>query len=142
LVQRPLKTYKSGLVKIVHRALALLKLEKHRGKTFIGKITKGFDFLGYHFTRGSLTVARTTMQKFAERAALLYEHERGAPHGRSPFGSYVRRWAAWAWATAGVAPGSLVGPAGPFTAYLHCGAAVAAHEQRPIGCEVQAEEKE
>jgi len=27
------------------------------GKTFIGKIDKGFDFLGYHFARSLLTIA-------------------------------------------------------------------------------------
>lgn len=64
---------------------------------------KGFDFLGYHFTRSGLTIARTTMQKFVERATQLYEHERRAP-ARSPFGSYVRRWAVWA--KAGLAPDS------------------------------------
>ncbi len=38
-----------------------------------------------------------------ERAAQLYERERRVPHnGRSPLGSYVRRWPAWA--RAGLAP--------------------------------------
>ncbi len=27
-----------------------IRLEKHPGKTLIGRIEKGFDFLGYHFS--------------------------------------------------------------------------------------------
>ncbi|MFT6991854.1 MAG: hypothetical protein ACJASL_003850, partial [Paraglaciecola sp.] len=30
-------------------SLKLLKVEQAPDKTFIGKISKGFDFLGYHF---------------------------------------------------------------------------------------------
>ena len=48
-----------------------LKLEKHPDKTFIGRIEKGFDFLGYHFRREGLTVARDTVERFIERAARL-----------------------------------------------------------------------
>ncbi len=41
------------------------------------------------------------------RAVQLYEHERRAPQARSPFGSYVQRWAAWV--AAGLAPVSVAG---------------------------------
>ncbi len=34
-----------------------LKLEKHPDKTFIGRIEKGFDFLGYHFSPEGLSMA-------------------------------------------------------------------------------------
>ena len=34
----------------------MLNLEKHPDKTFIGRIERGFDFLGYHFSRAGLTV--------------------------------------------------------------------------------------
>jgi hypothetical protein len=33
-------------------------LERHPDKTFIGRISKGFDFLGYHFGPDGLTVAK------------------------------------------------------------------------------------
>jgi hypothetical protein len=42
-------------------------------KTFIGRIERGFDFLGYHFTRAGLSVARKTVQYFLEKASRLYE---------------------------------------------------------------------
>ena len=35
-------------VKAVNAVLGSLRLEKHPDKTFIGKIERGFDFLGYH----------------------------------------------------------------------------------------------
>ena len=34
------------------------------GKTFIGKIEKGFDFLGYHFSPQGLRLARQTVENF------------------------------------------------------------------------------
>ena len=38
-------------VRTVNGHLGALDLEKHPVKTFIGRIEKGFDFLGYHFSR-------------------------------------------------------------------------------------------
>ncbi|CAB1063130.1 hypothetical protein D1BOALGB6SA_7913 [Olavius sp. associated proteobacterium Delta 1] len=72
-----------------------LKLEKHPDKTFIGKIDKGFDFLGYHFSPAGLTVATGTLMKFVARAIRLYEQERGKPEGSPQLGLYVRRWVRW-----------------------------------------------
>jgi hypothetical protein len=34
----------------VNQTLAQLKVRQHPHKTFIGRITRGFDFLGYRFT--------------------------------------------------------------------------------------------
>jgi hypothetical protein len=44
----------------VNEILRSLGLEKHPDKTFIGRIGRGFDFLGYAFSRGALRVARQT----------------------------------------------------------------------------------
>jgi RNA-directed DNA polymerase len=52
-------------------------LEKHPDKTFIGRIEKGFDFLGYHFSPEGLAVAKAAIEKFVERATRLYEQEPG-----------------------------------------------------------------
>ena len=64
-------------------------------KTFIGRIEKGFDFLGYHFRPEALRVATATIRKFVERAARLYEQERGDQTGTGALGQYVRRWGIW-----------------------------------------------
>ena len=76
--------------------LGSLRLEKHPDKTFIGRIEKGFDFLGFHFSRDGLRVAETSMRKFVERAARLYEQDRKEPSGSPRLGLYVRRWLGWA----------------------------------------------
>ena len=65
-------------------------------KTFIGRIERGFDFLGYHFGPAGLAVARETIRKFVERALRLYEQEPGDLSRVSCFGAYVRRWRSWA----------------------------------------------
>ena len=60
--------------------------------TFVGRIEKGFDFLGYQITSAGLAgVARRTAEKFVERITQLYEQ--GVDTVR--IGNYVRRWLAW-----------------------------------------------
>ena len=71
-------------VRVLNQVLSSLKLEKHPEKTFIGRIEKGFDFLGYHFSRAELTVARATLENFTARAFRLYEQKPGSP--RTPPG--------------------------------------------------------
>lgn len=83
-------------VRILNQTFAELKLAQHPDKTFIGRIEKGFDFLGYHFTREGLTVGRKTLEKFAGRLARLYERKREGLSSPSALGSYVRRWLGWA----------------------------------------------
>ena len=70
-------------------------------KTFIGRIEKGFDFLGYHFSPEGLSMAEKTIEKFLARAVRLYEQEREKPCGSPQLGLYVRRWERWARCTAG-----------------------------------------
>ncbi len=53
----------------------MLRLEKHPDKTFIGRIERGFDFPGYHFSPAGLTVAKEA--RFVARATRLYEQEPG-----------------------------------------------------------------
>lgn len=70
-------------------------LEKHPEKTVIGRIKKGFDFLGYHISPEGVSVARSTVENFIERSARLYERE---PEGGYPpprLGLYVKRWCRW-----------------------------------------------
>jgi len=73
-----------------------LNLEKHPDKTFIGRIERGFDFLGYHFRPDRLSVAAKTIENFVARALRLYEQEPGEPLDSSRLGVYVKHWAAWA----------------------------------------------
>ncbi len=79
-------------MKRVNEVLGRLHLEKHPEKTFIGRIEKGFDFLGYHFRPGQLSVAQKTTEQFVARAIRLYEQEPGEALASARLGLYVRRW--------------------------------------------------
>ena len=65
-------------------------------KTFIGRIERGFDFLGYHFGPEGLTMAAKTIEQFIERAIRLYEQKPGEALASARLGLYVRRWFGWA----------------------------------------------
>ena len=58
---------------IINQTLNELKVEKHPDKTFIGRIAKGFDFLGYSFEPKGLSIAPKTLANFLERKTQLYE---------------------------------------------------------------------
>ena len=79
------------VVQQVNTILDNLKLEKHPDKTFIGRIDRGFDFLGYRFVAEGLRLAAQTKQRFVERATRLYEQGAAA----SRIGEYVRHWLTW-----------------------------------------------
>jgi RNA-directed DNA polymerase len=62
-------------VRLVNQTLRELRVEQHPDKTFIGRIERGFTFLGYWITKLGVTgVAPATWQAFRERVARLYEH--------------------------------------------------------------------
>ena len=70
-----------------------LKLRLHRkDKCFVGRVEKGFDFLGYRIHRGrKLRPALQSLNRLTERARRL--HEQGADEDR--LRQYVRRWFIW-----------------------------------------------
>ncbi len=78
-------------VAVVNQTLDELRVQQHPDKTFIGRVSRGFDFLGYRFSPSGLGVARPTVQRFVERVNRLYEQ--GADSLR--IGQYVRRWCRW-----------------------------------------------
>ena len=96
-------------VKLVNQVLGVLRLEKHLDKTFIGRIERGFDFLGYQIRPGQLSVAERTIEQFVDRAIRLYEQEPGEPVGATRLGVYVRRWVRWARSGLPAATASRVG---------------------------------
>jgi len=76
--------------------LAALDLEKHPDKTFDGRIDRGFDFLGYHFSRAELAVAEKAITNFVERLTRLYEQGGSAQNCAQRLEGCVRRWLRWA----------------------------------------------
>ncbi len=79
-------------VRLVNAQLAALGLEKHADKTFIGRIERGFDFLGYRFSRTGPAVAEKTVANVVERLPGLYEQSRNAQDCALRLGEYVRCW--------------------------------------------------
>ncbi len=95
LVLAPTRWKLRKAVKMVNEMLGCLRLEKHPDKTFIGRIEKGFDFLGYHFGPDGLGVARATIEKFIKRASRLYEQKRIGKVAPDALGMYIQRWMRW-----------------------------------------------
>jgi RNA-directed DNA polymerase len=96
LVLAPTRAKLRLAIRSVNDTLASLWLEKHPDKTFIGRIARGFDFLGYHFGVGLLQLAGATIERFVAHATLLYERGRMGRADAPQLGTYVRRWRGWA----------------------------------------------
>lgn len=70
-------------VKALNTFLTALGFEKHPDKTFIGRVSRGFDWLGAWLThRGVVGIAPRAWAKHREKVRRLYEQ--------------TRRWLAWA----------------------------------------------
>ena len=95
LILAPTRWKLREAIRVLNQTFSELKLEKHPDKTFIGRIEKGFDFLGYHFSPEGVSVAEKTIQKFLARAVRLYEQEPGEPFGSLRLRLYVLRWMRW-----------------------------------------------
>jgi len=92
LVLSPTRLRLRKAVKAVNLGLGSLRLEKHPDKTVIGRVGRGFDFLGYRLEPGKLTVAEGAVHNFVMRIDRLYEQ--GA--GSNGVDRYVKRWVHWA----------------------------------------------
>ena len=79
-------------IRTVHSVLADLKLTLHPTKRFIGRTSKGFDFLGYQIQPGrKLRPSATSLHRLTERARRLYEQGASLTRLRQ----YVTRWHRW-----------------------------------------------
>jgi RNA-directed DNA polymerase len=87
-------------VRTVNQHFHQLKVEQAPDKTFIGKISRGWDFLGYHFDGKRLTVAAKTVVKHVLHYRQLYEQLRKKKATSDEMalilGWYVIRWQRWA----------------------------------------------
>ncbi len=79
------------VIKRTHQVLNKLKLKLHPDKTYLGKIEKGFDFLGYHFKPKHFSVATVTFERALAKLRRLYEQ--GASKKR--LAQYWRRFLQW-----------------------------------------------
>jgi hypothetical protein len=58
-------------IRLVNQTLAELHVEQHPDKTFIGRISRGFDFLGHAFTPVGLEVPPQTVERCVKRVSRL-----------------------------------------------------------------------
>ncbi len=96
MVLAPTRWKLRAAIKAVNQVMEGLLVQKHPDKTYIGRVDRGFDFLGYRFFPGGLTVALQTVERCLEKVARLYEQ--GASVER--IGQYLRRW--WHWVRGGI----------------------------------------
>jgi RNA-directed DNA polymerase len=97
VVLAPTRWKLRAAVRCVNQTLAELKMEQHPDKTFVGRISRGFDFLGYRLApAGVVGVAWASVHQCVERISRLYEQ--GADAIR--IGQYVVRW--WTWVRSGM----------------------------------------
>ncbi len=89
-------------VRVMNEVLARLGLAQHPDKTFIGRVSRGFDFLGVDFQPGApLAPSAVSLARKTEKIARLYEHlssvalakEEGASPER--IGRYRQHWQKW-----------------------------------------------
>ncbi|NEO79490.1 reverse transcriptase/maturase family protein [Moorena sp. SIO4G3] len=96
VVLAPTRWKLRAAIKAVNEVMEELLVVKHPDKTFIGRVDRGFDFLGYRFLPTGLTVALKTVERCLAKVAQLYEQ--CASDQR--IGTYLRRW--WQWVCSGV----------------------------------------
>jgi RNA-directed DNA polymerase len=82
-------------VKTVNQHFNQLKVEQAPDKTFIGRIEKGFDFLGYRFGLPELGLAEKTITNAVNKVRRLYEQKQSAPKRAVALDDYIIRWLRW-----------------------------------------------
>ena len=81
-------------IKRIHEIMHSLQLQLHKKKRFIGKVSAGFDFLGYIVRPGRrLRPSAESLRRLTTRFHRLYEQ--GASSQR--LWCYVERWCGWLW---------------------------------------------
>ena len=79
------------MLKKLYQLLETLKLTLHPDKTYIGRISKGFDYLGYHFEKQGITSSKKTIENCQAKLSKLFEQ--GATQER--IRAYCRRFKDW-----------------------------------------------
>lgn len=82
-------------VKKLNQFFNQFSFKQHPDKTFIGKIDKGFDWMGFQFTRsgivGIVGIAQRSIEKIQMRLGQLYEqgHEVAATYIKRSLGYFI-----------------------------------------------------
>jgi hypothetical protein len=81
------KTALRKIIKVTHRVVNELKLQLHPTKNFIGKISRGFNFLGYYMDHQTILPSRETLRRLSERLS-----EKAARYADPPSNNISRRY--------------------------------------------------
>ncbi|EHJ4405216.1 reverse transcriptase domain-containing protein [Salmonella enterica] len=98
LILSPTRWHLRRAVRMLNRHFAQAGFEQHPDKTFIGRVEKGFDWMGFWFTeKGCDGVAPRALQHFKDRLRRLYERVRQWPEDLRlrRMAGYVRAWRRW-----------------------------------------------
>ena len=79
-------------LKSVYRITEELGLKLAKAKTWLGRVTKGFDFLGYRISPNGISIAQGSLSRMMTKLHRLFEQ--GATEKRLV--DYVDRWMSWA----------------------------------------------
>ncbi|EBG7569140.1 hypothetical protein FI950_25355 [Salmonella enterica] len=80
LILSPTRWHLRRAVRMLNRHFAQAGFEQHPDKTFIGRVEKGFDWMGFWFTeKGCDGVAPRALQHFKDRLRRLYGRARQWP---------------------------------------------------------------
>ena len=82
-------------VRTVNQHFNQLKVAQAPDKTFIGRIEKEFDFLGYRFGLPELGLAEKTITNAVNKVRRLYEQKQSAPKTAVALDDYIIRWLRW-----------------------------------------------
>jgi RNA-directed DNA polymerase len=82
-------------VRTVNQHFNQLKVGQAPDKTFIGKIERKFDFLGYRFGLPELGLAEKTITNAVNKVRQLYEQKQTAPKRAAMLDDYITRWLRW-----------------------------------------------
>ncbi|EAA6839217.1 hypothetical protein L0436_004752 [Salmonella enterica] len=99
LILSPTRWHLRRAVRMLNRHFARAGFEQHPDKTFIGRVEKGFDWMGFWFTeKGCDGVAPRALQHFKDRLRRLYERVRQWPEDLRyrRMAGYVLAWYRWA----------------------------------------------
>ncbi|EGZ4409823.1 hypothetical protein ACS34_004964 [Salmonella enterica subsp. enterica serovar Poona] len=100
LILSPTRWHLRRAVRMLNRHFAQAGFEQHPDKTFIGRVEKGFDWMGFWFTeKGCDGVAPRALQNFKDRLRRLYERVRQWPEDLRlcRMVGYVRNWLRWSY---------------------------------------------
>ena len=82
-------------IQCANQHFATLGLKQHPDRTFIGRISAGFDFLGYQFGEQTISPSQRTLTNHISRLLRLYEQKKGHPDRVTFLDDYRQRWLSW-----------------------------------------------